>query len=427
MIKTFAFVLSAIVLTACNSSSSTSSNAGSTANNCPSAENSSGRWLTAWGGTRETEAQQGTGPAPSDTTVRNVVRVTTGGSHVRLRFFNEDETRPIVIAAASLGIREGSSGAMLKTSSSVPITFNCGRRSAVIPPNTEALESDPIEFAVNNQDDLAISLHILGDDNPPEFSTAWNESYKLPNDSGDGTVDESGDDFVLIDDRPAQVAPGTPLICNGCRPYALHSVDVLTTEAVGVMTFLGSSSFHGYNTSQDQFRRVSDLLSVRMLNEIPFGERHTIVARAIGGDTLEAASRDRIAKDIWNTTGITSVVVWVTNDLSSRSADEVIENYRSVIAEAHQRGVNVFCPTWIPGAQSSQANFNGERAKLNDWILNSGECDGIVDYNAAVEAPGGITFLPQYNSGDSIHSNDAGHQVWADITLIAGWIAQPKP
>ncbi len=427
MIKHLTLIASLVFLASCNSSSSSSSGAGTATSSCTTVNEAGRQWLAAWGGTRETDVQQGTGPAPVDTTIRNVVRVTTSGTHVRLRFFNEDETRPIIIGAASIGIREGTSGAMLKTNSAVPVTFNCGKPTVVIPPNTVALESDPIALTVNNQDDLAISLYIEGDNNPPEFSTAWNESYKLADNSGNDVADERGADFILIDDRPGQVPPGTPLICNGCRPYALHGVDVLTDEAVGVMTFLGSSSFHGYNTSQNAYRRVSDLLSVRMLNEVPHGQRHTIVTRAVGGDTLEAASRDRMATDIWSTTGVSSVVVWVTNDLSSRSAQEIIENYRSVISEAHSRGINVFCPTWIPGAQSSPANLNGERAELNEWILNSGECDGVVDYNAAVEAPGGLTFLPQYNSGDSIHSNDAGHQLWSDITPLADWIALPAP
>lgn len=87
----------------------------------------------------------------------------------------------------------------------------------------------------------------------------------------------------------------------------------------------------------------------------------------------------------------------------------------------------MYCPTWIPGAQSSQANLNGERAKLNDWILNSGECDGVADYNGEVEAPGGLTFLPQYNSGDSIHSNDAGHELWAGVTPLNAWVSKGKP
>jgi hypothetical protein len=385
------------------------------------------RWLAAWGNTREQiDANGGTGPAPVNTTVRNIARVTTGGNAVRLRFFNLDDDRSIEIGEAAIGIRDGVTGAALVSGSNRVVTF-CGESSVILPPGTESLYSDPIEIDVTNQDDLAISLHIVGDDNPQEFGTDWDESFKLPNGSGSDVLDESGNNFGLIDDRPSQVAPGTPLVCNGCRPYALRDVEVLTNEAVGVMTFLGSSSFHGFNTSQNQYMRVGDQISVRILNEIAAGRRHTIVNRGIGGDTLEAASRDRIERDIWNTVGVTSVVVWVTNDLSNRNAAEVIVNYQEVIAAAHARGINVFCPTWIPGAQSALANFNGERAALNDWILNSGECDGVADYNAEVEAAGGATFMPQFNSGDNIHSNDAGHTAWSDITPIADWLALPAP
>jgi lysophospholipase L1-like esterase len=197
------------------------------------------------------------------------------------------------------------------------------------------------------------------------------------------------------------------------------------------MVFLGSSSFHGANTSQDEFKRISDIISVRILNEIPAGHRQTVVNRAISADTLANAYATRMETDVWSTKGIQSVVVWVTNDLEERSADEIIENYRSLITDAHSRNVKVYCPTWLPSAQSLQASLNGERMKLNDWILNSGECDGIADYNAAVEAPGGLTYLPQYNGGDFIHSNDAGHAAWAEVTPISDWIlsqpAQGKP
>lgn len=406
-----------LLLGACGGNSAISKSASSScaSDDIPAASGS--RWLAAWGTTRQPGDS-----APVETTVRNIARITAGGSAVRLRFFNLDGSNSITIGAASLGIRDGETGAMLKSNSSVPVTFNCGQSQAVIPPNTESYYSDPVAIEVSNQDDLAVSLYIVGSDNPPEFGSAWNESYKLPDDSGDNTGDESGEGFTLIDDSVAQVVPGTPILCNGCSPYALRDIEVLTTEARGVMAFLGSSSFHGYNTSQNEYKRVSDLISVRIRDEFTFGDRHAVVNRGIGGDTLEAAYRDRITRDIWDTVGISSVVVWVTNDLSSRTAAEIISSYRQLIADAHSRDVYVFCPTWIPGAQSSVANITGERAIVNQWILDSGECDGNVDYNGAVEAPGGLTFLPQYNSGDSIHSNDAGHAVWSTITPLAQWI-----
>lgn len=355
---------------------------------------SDGKWLAAWGATHE--STNSFALAPRETTVR--------------------------IGAAALGIRPPGGGAALIPNSNRPVTFNGGQTSATLPPDTPSYYSDPIGIEVAHQDDLAISLYIVGDDNPAQFGTAWNHSYKLPNQSGDDTLDESGAGFGLIDDTPAPFPAGTPLRCSGCRPYVLRDVEVLTTQARGAMVFLGSSSFHGANTSQDAFKRVSDLIALRIQNEIPVGDRQTVVNRAISGDTLEAAYRGRMDTDVWSTQGLRSVVVWVTNDLERRSADEIIATYRALIADADARGVKVYCPTRLPGRQNLQASLDGERRRLNDWIVDSGECDGVADYNAAVEAPGARTFLPQYNSGDFTHANDAGHAAWTGITPISDWL-----
>lgn len=333
----------------------------------------------------------------------------------------------MTIGAASLGIREGSVGGNLKANSVKKVTFNCGQASAVIPPKTESFYSDAVAYPVQNQEQLAVSLYVKGAGNPGEFGATWNESYKLADNAGDKTLDISGAGYGLIDGSNSPTPTGLPLLCNGCTVYALRDVEVLTPDAKGAMVFLGSSSFHGYNTSQNGYKRVSDLLSVRMVNEIAKGSRDTIVNRGIGGDTLQAASATRLQRDVFDTVGVSSVVVWVTNDLSNRSADEIIANYEEVITKAHAKGINVYCPTWVPGAQSLQANLQGERAKLNDWIKNSGKCDGTVDYGGLVEAPGGLTYLPQYNSGDFIHSNDAGHALWSNATPLKEWVAKAKP
>ena len=413
-IRSTCFLLASLALAGCSDSDPLSGIGGI------GSQHTGQQWISAWGATKETEFSFTI--APKETTVRNIARITAGGNTVRLRFFNMDTERTVHIGAAALGIRQPGTDATLIPESNRAVTFNGGQSSAIIPPNTPSFYSDPVQIEVKNQDDLAISLYVVGSNNADEFAAAWNESYKLPNDSGDATMDESGNGFGLIDGMPFQLPPGTPVRCMGCRPYVLRDVEIITSEATGAILFLGSSSFHGANTSQNQFKRISDLISVRMLNELPAGQRHTVVNRAISGDTLEATYATRMETDVWSTQGLRSIVVWVTNDLADRTADEIIGSYRSLIADAHSRDVKVYCPTWLPGVLSLQASLNGERNKLNDWILNSGECDGVADYNAAVEAPGGLTFLPQYNGGDFIHSNDAGHALWADITPLRDWV-----
>ena len=366
------------------------------------------KWLSAWGGTRIT------GTAPVNATIRNIARVTASGSQIRLRFFNMGAT-PMVIGNAYAGIRDGVTGATLLTGSNRQVTFNGGQKSITIPPGTASIYSDPVALQVKAQDDVAVSLFISDSKSPGEFSTEWNTSYVTASNAGDLSAQESATAFTVA---------STAL-------YALRDVEVLTSESTGAMVFLGSSSFHGSNSTHDAYKRVPDQISARINKEILAGQQKTVVNRGIGGDSLGVAFRTRMEQDVWSTVGIDTIVVWVTNDLGptggNRTADQIIADYLELIKQAHSRGINVFCPTWVPGAQSGPGLLDGEREKLNSWILNSKKCDLSVDYNKVVQnetIP--YTWKPEYLT-DHIHTNDAGHTAWAQVTPVAEWVARPKP
>lgn len=365
------------------------------------------KWLSAWGGTRTT------GTAPVNATIRNIARVTAGGSQIRLRFFNLGAT-PMTIGKAYAGIRDGVTGAGLVAGSNRQVTFNGGQGAVTIPPGTSSFYSDPVAFLVKAQDDIAVSLFIPDATSPGEFSTEWNTSYVTATDAGDLTKEASATAFTVTSDTL----------------YALRDVEVLTSESKGAMVFLGSSSFHGSNSTRNAYMRVPDQISARINKEIPVGQQKTVVNRGIGGDSLGAAFPARMEQDVWSTAGIDTVVVWVTNDLGpaggNRTADQIIADYLELIKQAHSRGINVFCPTWVPGAQSGPGLVNGEREKLNDWILNSKKCDAVVDYNKVVQhetIP--YTWKPEYLT-DHIHTNDAGHTAWAKVTDIVDWVSRLK-
>jgi lysophospholipase L1-like esterase len=396
-------VITAVLLTACGGSGESPLNELD-----PIVKSQAPQWLSAWGGTRTT------GTAPVNATIRNIARVTAGGSEIRLRFFNKGTT-PMVIGNAYAGIRDGATGAALVSGSNIQVTFNGGQKTITILPDTASVYSDPVALLVKAQDDVAVSLFIPNDTSPGEFSTEWNTSYVTAAAAGDLSSNESAAAYTVTSDTL----------------YALRDIEVLTTEATGAIVFLGSSSFHGSNSTRDANKRVSDQISARINNEIPAGEQKTVVNRGIGGDSLGAAFPARMEQDVWSTTGVDTVVVWVTNDLGivggNKTADQIIVDYLALIAQAHTRGINVICPTWVPGAQSAPGNLNGEREKLNDWILNSKNCDLVVDYNKVVQnetVP--TTWKPEYLS-DHIHANDAGHTAWADMTPVLEWVSHPKP
>jgi lysophospholipase L1-like esterase len=72
-----------------------------------------------------------------------------------------------------------------------------------------------------------------------------------------------------------------------------------------------------------------------------------------------------------------------------------------------------FQDTTIPGYYT-EAN-EAKRRAANEWIRTSGEYDGVIDFDRAVRDPAQpLRMLPQYDSGDHLHPNDAGMRAMAD-------------
>jgi lysophospholipase L1-like esterase len=344
----------------------------------------SGRWIAAWGATPE-----GSAVAEANSSVRNIARISAGGSRVRIRLSNPGEGQPLVVGAATIGLQKGTVGAEVVAGTIRKITFR-GRPGITLPPKTDAVYSDPVDFPVRANQNVAITLHLPSSTNPDVGGAQWNSSYYSAADAGDKSRDPGGSAFTT-----ARTAT-----------YALTGVDVLTRDVDGAIVGFGSSTLHGSNSTRDGYDRVLDLLITRSQQEVPAGRRKAIVGAGIGGDTLHAAVA-RFQRDVLSQTGVSAVIVWVTNDLATRNAAQIIEDYEIVIKQARAAGVRVFCPTWVPGAQSLAQR--AERAKLNEWIMNSGRCDDNVDWDRAMRNDVvNDTYKVEYFS-DGIHPNAAGH------------------
>lgn len=395
--------LSALALvlacTGFTSPSGAGQNAADTAN---SARASKARWIAAWGATPE-----GSAVAEANSSVRNIARVSVTGTQVRVRVSNpRDGQTPLVVGAATIALQEGTIGAEVVPGTISGLTFD-GKLGVTVPPGTDAVYSDPIRFDVEANQNVAVTLHLPAEANPDVGGSQWNTSYATPAGTGDQTREEAGTKFS----KPMGVT------------YALTAVDVLTREADGAIVGLGSSTLHGSNSNRDNYDRVLDLFINRNQDEVPVGTRKGIVGAGIGGDTLHAAV-DRLDRDVLSQTGVSGVVVWVTNDLITRTAEQIIEDYEIVIARSHAAGVRVYCPTWIPGAQSLGARE--ERSKLNEWIMNSQRCDDTVDWDRTLRndtSPD--TYKVEYFS-DGIHPNAAGHAALSEATPLQWFTAEPR-
>jgi hypothetical protein len=120
------------------------------------------------------------------------------------------------------------------------------------------------------------------------------------------------------------------------------------------------------------------------------------------------------------------IVMLGTNDIlgaHQATAPAVIAGLQELITRVHAQGLRIFGGTITPSSRYTSAGQQAVAA-VNQWIRTSGAFDGVVDFNAAVAAPGNPTALnPVYDSGDHLHPNDTGYHAMAnavDLAMLAG-------
>src|SRR5262249_16958741 len=115
-------------------------------------------WIATWAA-----SPQSAGPNPGaslrileDQTVRERVRVSLGGSGIRVRLSNEYGAQALVVGAATVAQPEDP--ASVKAGSPQPLTFS-GHRSISIPEGAVVL-SDPLVFPLSQGEEISISLYL---------------------------------------------------------------------------------------------------------------------------------------------------------------------------------------------------------------------------------------------------------------------------
>ncbi|MDV5824148.1 SGNH/GDSL hydrolase family protein [Sphingobium naphthae] len=345
-------------------------------------------------------------PDLSDRTLRQVVRISTGGNRIRLRLSNEMSTRPLLLGAVHVALA-GANGETLPGTDRV-VTFNQAQGATI--PARAPLLSDPIAMPVKPLARLAISIHLpQGAPDATVHSYSAATGWTAP---GDQTAATSLTDATTL---------GPRVIITG--------VEVENRNPARTIVTLGDSITDGVRATPDSDRRWPDLLAERLQRG---GMTLTGVANAgisanrllSEGDGYNALAR--FDSDVLAVPGVSHVVILEgVNDLGAAARDQqpmlppaaIIGAYRQMIARAHDRGVKVILATILPykGAGYWSAAGEASRVAINDWIRTSGEADGYVDLAQAIADPADPARMAKaYDVGDALHPNDAGFRVMAD-------------
>jgi len=365
------------------------------------------RWVGTWATAPLPEAPGADTPALAGATFRQVIHVSLGGSQVRLRLSNAFGASALTLHGVHLAL--AAPDGALQPGTDRALTFS-GRPTVTIPAGASFV-SDPLDFPLAPQADVAISIHFA---QLPEKLTAHpgarTRSYLQPGD--------------------ALAAAALPEAKTSTRWYFLSGLDVLTdAPRAAALVLLGDSITDGYGTTTDRNNRWPDEF-VRRLQARPDAPALGVLNLGIGGnrllrDGLGPNALARFDRDVLAQSGARWLLVFEgINDLGTRldarkkggdfaSAEDLIAAFRQLIARAHSRGLRVIGATITPYEGAGfyfTPDGEADRQKVNDWIRHSGSFDAVADFDAALRDPQNPSRLaPEFDSGDHLHPSLAGY------------------
>ncbi|GLW26765.1 SGNH/GDSL hydrolase family protein [Microbispora triticiradicis] len=383
-----------------------------------------GSWVRSWGASPQA-AHDGLGSLDghlplADVTLRQVVRISGGGSRVRVRFTNEFGTAPLDIGAARVGLAAPGGG--VRPGSERVLTFS-GAPRVTVPAGAPVL-SDPVDISLPALAKLSISLHLPGrvetcTCHDPALETGWT----IP---GDAVA-------ALTLPENAEVLPVRALI---------SAVELFPDGPAKTIVVVGDSRTDGAGSTPDTNHSWPELLAVRLIEggvAAGYVSNQGISGNRMLNDGIGAATLARFDRDVLATPGLGYVVLSVgANDIAISFAprddgplagflkmfpgapvttDDVIAGYRWLIARARERGVRVYATTIAPyeGAEVFTPEGESARRTVNDWIRTGGAFDAVLDFDAVwrdPDHPGRIR--ADFHCGDHVHGSDAGYQALAD-------------
>lgn len=340
-----------------------------------------------------------TGGVVNDQTVRDIVHTNIGGSGLRVALSNVFGSKAVTFGRVTVGVRQ--TGADVVPGSERQLTFS-GLQSITVPAGAEVL-SDPLPGEVAPQQDLAVSIYVQG-------AAGTVTGHNLATQTS----------YLSVAGDHAAEAAGTAFTTSIQNWYWLEGIVLNEPKIVKSVVALGDSITDGFRSTPNTNRRWPDDLSRRLL-QLPVAQQMGVLNEGISGnkilsDGAGVSTEARFDRDVLAQPGVETVILLEgINDLSGgATADQVIAGDRQLIARAHAAGRCILGGTLTPFGNSSAQEQAAVRT-VNDFIRTSGEFDGVVDFNAAVRDPANPDrMLPIFDSGDSLHPNDAGYQAMAD-------------
>lgn len=338
--------------------------------------------------------------------VRQIVRISLGGSRASFVFSNAYGREPLKIGGATVAL--ASRGAKVVAGSSRVLRFG-GERSVTVPPGTRIL-SDPISFEAKDLSRLAITIHLP---EKTELSTFhWDGLETAYFTDGDATQAES---FEATWTTPAR--------------HFLSRV-LVETPNNGAIAVLGDSITDGNGSTPGSDTRWPDHLAERMAKHDIAVVNAGISGNRLLVDKMGESGLARFDTDIISLPRIRGVIVLLgINDIGwpgstfapdhpLPSFEELTLAYRQLAARAALNGIISIAATLPPFEDAlSESPIDGYyneskdelRNQVNHWMRSTRWFDHVLDVDKALRDPEHPSRMAtHFDSGDHLHPGDLG-------------------
>ena len=373
-------------------------------------------WVSTWATAEEnfTASSDRVPNTLNGTTVRQIIRVTTSGKVMKLKFSNEFGNVDVVVHSLHVAKQVQADKSTIDPATDTVVTV--GESEEFIIPKGQTIETDPFEFEVNALENIAVSMYF---GNAPTTAAtitghrgARATTYQVSgNKVGDETINASKTILSW---------------------YFLCEASMDMPEGSRAVVCFGDSITDGYGTDNgangrnpDQYTRWVDYFAKRLQAD-ENTKNVAVLNEGIGANSMFGGSgpagRDRYARDLLDHNGVEYVIIlFAVNDLNRLNNTSMYERLRvefeKMITLAHENGIKVYAAPILPfGNYSSYYSESSEqvRTMINDWFRSEdSKVDAIIDFESAVADPNNPKIIRPAYTSDGLHPEKA-YDIMAD-------------
>ncbi len=380
-------------------------------------------WVSTWG-TAEERCDITSNAMPqiplADSTVRQIIRVTTSSDKMRIKLSNQYGKSDVVIKSLHVAKQVEADKSTIDTSTDTVVTVD-GYEDFVIPVG-EKIVTDPIDFSVEALENVAVTAYF--EDAPTSNVTghrgARATTYQV---EGNHVSDET---FA---------SPKTTTSW-----FFLADISVLMPQGSKAVVCFGDSITDGYGTDAsylgkkpDSYTRWGDYFAKRLqANE---GTKNiSVINEGIGSNSIMGSyptdsGRDRFERDLLEHDNVGyCIILFGVNDLdklqNTSKFDQLLPEYQKMVKLCKDNGIKVYGAPILPFGTSSYYSEASEqvRTMINDWMRSEESgMDGIIDFESALADPENPkNILYDYTKDDGLHPYE-GYEAMAnaiDLTMF---------